>query len=85
LEENRTMFDEILQEIEKADGPLTVKDLAARLDIEESALEKMLEFLEKKGKLSVYRPGECDQCGVVSCKTCVFGVGCSIAKRGGDC
>lgn len=78
------MFDEILREVEKAGGPMTVKELAERLDIEESALEKMLEFLEKKGKLSVYRPGECEACGVVSCKTCVFGAGCPEAGKGGE-
>ena len=83
MEENRTMFDEILLEIEKADGPLTVKDLAARLDIEESALEKMLEFLEKKGELSVYRPGECEGGSLVQCRSCVFGGGCPEAKKGG--
>ncbi|MHB8894579.1 MAG: FeoC-like transcriptional regulator [Candidatus Geothermincolia bacterium] len=77
------MFDEILSEIEKVNGPVTVKDLAARLDIEESALEPMLEFLEKKGKLSLYRPSDCDTCGVVSCKTCVFGLDCPQADKGG--
>lgn len=77
------MFDEILQEVENADGPISVKDLADRLGVEESALEKMLEFLERKGKLSVYRPGDCEGCGVVSCKSCVFGAGCPDAKKGG--
>ena len=77
------MFDEILKEVEQANGPLSVRELADRLGVEESALEKMLEFLEKKGKLSVYRPGECDGCGVVSCNACVFGAGCSGAKEGG--
>ena len=62
------MFDEIMQAVENTDGPISVKDLAGRLGIEESALEKMLEFLEKKGKLSVYRPGDCQGYGVVSCK-----------------
>jgi len=77
------MFDEIMQAVENAHGPISVKDLAGRLGIEESALEKMLEFLEKKGKLSVYRPGDCQGCGVVSCKSCVFGGGCPEAKKGG--
>ncbi|HEY5527034.1 MAG TPA: FeoC-like transcriptional regulator [Candidatus Anoxymicrobiaceae bacterium] len=77
------MFDEILAEIEKINGPVTVKDLALRLDIEESALDPMLEFLEKKGKLSLYRPADCDCCGVVSCRTCVFGKECPQAEKGG--
>lgn len=78
------MFDEIMNQIETADGPITVNDLAARLDIEESALEKMLEFLEKKGKLSVYRPGSDEDCGVISCASCVFSGGCPNAEEGED-
>jgi predicted Zn-ribbon and HTH transcriptional regulator len=74
------MFDEIMREVENANGPISVKDLAGRLGIEESALKKML---ERKGKLSVYRPGDCQGCGVVSCKSCVFGAGCPDAKKGG--
>ena len=83
MEESSSMFEEILAEIENANGPVTVKDLASRLHIEESALEKMLEFLEKKGKLSLYKPAECDRCGVVSCKTCIFGRECPQADKGG--
>lgn len=77
------MFDDILREIENADGPLTVKDLAERLDIEESALEKMLEFLENKGKLSVYRPVGDKSCGVISCTACIFSRECPNADKGG--
>lgn len=79
------MFEEIMREIEKADGPLTTAELARRLDIEQSALEKMLEFLEEKGKLSVMRPPEgSERCGIVSCKACVFGAGCPDAGKGGS-
>jgi DNA-binding MarR family transcriptional regulator len=70
------MFDQILKEIEAASGPLSVKDLAGRLGIEESALEPMLAFLEKKGKLSVYRPAGSESCGLLSCASCVFGPSC---------
>ena len=77
------MFDEIMKEIEEADGPISVKELADRLGEEEGALEKMLEFLEKKGKLSVYRPGECEGGSLVQCRSCVFGGGCPEAKKGG--
>jgi len=80
--ENRGMFDDILREIEAADEPLTVRSLAVRLGIEQSALEKMLEFLEKKGKLSVYRPGDCDCRGTMSCRACVFVGGCPQAAKG---
>jgi hypothetical protein len=77
------MFDEILHQIAEVGGPITVKDLSARLDIEESALEKMLEFLEKKGKLSVYRPSLGGGCGAVSCAACIFGGDCPDSDKGG--
>jgi predicted ArsR family transcriptional regulator len=76
------MFEEILRQIETAEGPLSVKELAERLDVEEGALEPMLAFLEKKGKLSVYRPGV-EQCGPESCVSCVFGPGCPDNREGG--
>lgn len=77
------MFEEILDAIEEQGGPVTVKDLASRLEIEESALEKMLEFLERKGRLSMYRPAEEKGCGLVSCTGCIFSHGCPAAKKGG--
>jgi predicted ArsR family transcriptional regulator len=78
------MLDEIMREIENSKGPITTKELARRLDVDESALEGMLEFLERKGKLSVYRPGEgCEGCGVVSCASCVFNSGCPNSDKGG--
>ena len=79
------MLDEIMHEFENNKGPITVKELARRLDIEESALDGMLEFLQRKGKLSVYRPAEeCEECGVVSCASCVFGVVCPESEKGGS-
>lgn len=76
------ILDRIMQEIEKKDGPITVKELARRLDIEESALEGMLEFLERKGKLSVYRPGECDEHGAPTCVSCIYGKECPVKDKG---
>lgn len=75
------LLEEIMREIEKEQGPLTVRELARRLDVEQGALEGMLEFLERKGRLSVYRPGECDECGLVSCAACVFRRGCDAADE----
>jgi DNA-binding MarR family transcriptional regulator len=76
------ILDEIMQEIEKEDGPITVKELARRLDIEESALEGMLEFLERKGKLSVYSPGECDEYGALTCVSCIYRKECPVKDKG---
>jgi Mn-dependent DtxR family transcriptional regulator len=79
------MLDEIMKEVENSKGPLTVKELARRLDVEESALEGMLEFLERKGKLSVYRPEDrCEECGLISCTSCVFKSACPNSEEGGD-
>jgi Mn-dependent DtxR family transcriptional regulator len=66
------LLDEIMNEIENADGPITLKELARRVGAEESALEGMLEFLEKKGRLSLVRAGEWEQCRVTSCEACAF-------------
>jgi predicted Zn-ribbon and HTH transcriptional regulator len=74
------LLEEIIREIEKEPGPLTVKELARRLGIEQSALEGMLEFLERKGRLSVYRPDECEECGLVSCAACVYGRSCPVKE-----
>ena len=78
------MLDDIMREVKNSKGPITVKELARRLDVEESALEGMLDFLEMKGRLSVYRPGEeCQERGVVSCVSCVFAAGCPGSRKGG--
>lgn len=75
------MLKEILREIEDSGGPMTVKELARRLEVEESALRGMLDYLERKGRLSVYDP-ESDECGPVSCESCIFSRGCEVAEKG---
>lgn len=66
------ILENIVEELESSDGPLTKKELAKRVGVEESALEGMLEFLERKGKLSVYRPSGCPRCDAGPCVGCVF-------------
>jgi Mn-dependent DtxR family transcriptional regulator len=66
------LLDEIMKELENAEGPITVKELAKRTGVEDSALEGMLEFLEKKGRLSLVRAGEWEQCQITSCEACAF-------------
>ncbi|MBU4194952.1 MAG: FeoC-like transcriptional regulator [Actinomycetia bacterium] len=70
------MLNEILEQINSSNGPMTVRKLARRLDVEESALAGMLEFLQRKGRLSVYRPGEHQGCESASCTSCVFAGHC---------
>ncbi len=83
----RRMLEEIMKEVERAGGPLTVKELSDRVGVEQSALEGMLDFLERKGRLSVYRPGEdSPECDAVSCVECVFRSSCpskSSDEKGG--
>ncbi len=69
-------LNEILEQIETSDGPLTTRELARRLDIEESALIGMLEFLQRKGRIQMYRPGENQGCVSTSCVSCVFAGNC---------
>lgn len=76
------MFEEILRALKDSKGPLTVRELAGRIGVEESALEGMLDFLERKGRLSVYRPGECDESGPERCTGCVYRGGCPSTGSG---
>uniref|UniRef100_A0A7C1FDM6 Transcriptional regulator HTH-type FeoC domain-containing protein n=1 Tax=Caldilinea aerophila TaxID=133453 RepID=A0A7C1FDM6_9CHLR len=45
------MLWKVLQEIEAAQGPLTLDELSHRLDIDRSALEAMIQFWVRKGRL----------------------------------
>ncbi len=45
------MLQQILLEIEKAQGPLDLNNLARKLGIERSALEGMIQFWVRKGRL----------------------------------
>jgi hypothetical protein len=45
------MLQLILQEIESAGGVINLADLSRKLDVEPSALEGMLEFWVRKGRL----------------------------------
>jgi hypothetical protein len=77
------LLDEIMKEIENANGPITLKELAGRVGAEESALEGMLEFLQKKGRLSLVRAGEWEQCRVTSCESCALRRCCPESGREG--
>lgn len=69
------MFEEIMAEIEKSEETLTVGELARRVGVEKSALKKMLEFLERKGKLTLFKPEESSRSNP-RCETCVYRKGC---------
>ena len=69
------MLNEIMREIENSKGPLTVRELSRRLGVEESAIEGMLEFLQRKGRIDLQRPGGEGAC-VGTCAGCSFLGGC---------
>ena len=45
------MLRQVLQEIELARGPVNINELSQKLGIERSALEGMIEFWVRKGRL----------------------------------
>lgn len=45
------MLNQVLHEIETARGPVTIQDLCQILDVERDALEGMLQFWVRKGRL----------------------------------
>jgi hypothetical protein len=51
------MLQVILQEIESAGGTINLAELSRKLDVESSALEGMLEFWVRKGRLRSSRQG----------------------------
>jgi len=76
-----TILQQVLQEIETVDGPISVRELSHRLDVEASALEGMLEFLVRKGRLV-------DDCQAISelSGDCGPGLACAGACPGaGSC
>ena len=45
------MLKAILYELQTSSGPVTLRQLSHKLGVQESALEGMLRFLERKGQL----------------------------------
>jgi hypothetical protein len=45
------MLHQVLTEIEQANGPITLNELSRKLNVETSALQGMIEFWVRKGRL----------------------------------
>ena len=62
------MLSHIVEEFRNAKGPLTLSEMARRLGVEHSALEGMVQFLVRKGKLRAAGTDTtaCGQCGLRS-------------------
>ena len=56
------MLSKILSEFRQTDGPVDLRDLSQRLDIDRSALEGMLETLVRQGKLKEITSEGCARC-----------------------
>jgi hypothetical protein len=65
-----TLLDRVVAEAKCADGPLLMRDLAARLGVEESALRGMVQVLVRKGRISASEiefPRETSSCPDAAC------------------
>jgi hypothetical protein len=45
------MLHQVLHEIERANGPITINELSRRMGIDASALQGMIDFWVRKGRL----------------------------------
>ena len=68
------MLRQVLQEIELARGPININELSQKLGIERSALEGMIEFWVRKGRL---RSGNQDAAITEVCTTGSCSCACS--------
>lgn len=61
----------VLQAIQQTSEPISVNDLARTLEIEPAALEGMIDFWVRKGRIKVHDglacASSCDSCGVDGC------------------
>lgn len=66
------MVQQVLQTLEAAGGPVSLDELSRRLRIERSALEGMIAFWVRKGRLRLEAGGACS----IGCS------GCSLRAQG---
>jgi len=77
------MLREVLHAIESADGPVHVAALSQQLGIERTALEGMIEYWVRRGRLQERAPAEllcapsAGHCG----STCAGAAGCPFVAR----
>ena len=70
------MLSQISREIKSRSGPINLKELSAKLDIEQNALVGMLNFMIRKGKIEKgilreeYSYEDCSSQTCASCRIC---------------
>ena len=69
------MLNQVLYEIEKAQGPITLHELSRKLGMDTSALEGMLQFWERKGRIQNDDGGETCESQIGSCSSSCNGPG----------
>jgi hypothetical protein len=69
----------VLNAIEQADGPISLSRLSRDLSIEPAALQGMVDFWVRKGRLRVQDGGACSAGGCGGCK--VGPDGCPLLLR----
>lgn len=74
------MLTRLLEELEAAQQPLTLQELSARLGIEPSALEGMLQTLMRMGKLRDDRAVTMEACAL-RCASCGQMSECALLAR----
>ena len=71
------MLKQVLDELRQADGPINLDDVCRKLGVERSALDEMITFWVRKGKLvntsfvpgntGPGNPGGCPHCATSDC------------------
>jgi hypothetical protein len=76
---------QVLQELEMAQGPISLEELSRRLDIDRDALRGMIEFWVRRGRLQNYddaMAAALAACPTGSCSGCRLGPqDCSFATN----
>lgn len=73
------MLRQVLQELEMAQGPISLEELSRRLDIDRGALRGMIEFWVRRGRLQNH--AEAMAAALATCQTGACR-GCGLAPQG---
>ena len=76
------MLKQVLDELRQAQGPVNLDDLCRKLGVQRSALDEMITFWVRKGKLvdTTFMPGSADGCPHCASSDC-SAQGCHTADK----
>lgn len=76
------MLRKVLQAFEEADGPVKLADLSRELGVEPGALEGMVDFWVRKGRIQAAgQDGGFFACATAGCHTCGEVDGCPLVAK----